>query len=56
VKRRNAAAHGALGILTLSSITDEGRYPFEKRVSRARNHAHDHSRSEAASRRTYSKS
>src|SRR5437660_6442526 len=32
VKRRNAAAHGAIGILTLSSITDEARYPFEKRV------------------------
>ena len=35
VKRRTAAAHGALGILTLSSITDEGRYPFEKRVQQS---------------------
>jgi Zn-dependent M28 family amino/carboxypeptidase len=32
VKRQNAAAHGAVGILTLSSITDEQRNPFEKRV------------------------
>lgn len=32
VKRKNAAAHGAVGILAVSSITDEERYPFEKRV------------------------
>jgi Zn-dependent M28 family amino/carboxypeptidase len=35
VKRKNAAAHGAIGILTLSSITDEARYPFEKRVQQS---------------------
>src|SRR5262249_37102553 len=35
VKRKNAAAHGALGILTVSSITDEARYPFEKRVQQS---------------------
>ena len=35
VKRRNAAAHGAVGILNLASITDEARYPFEKRVQQS---------------------
>ena len=35
VKRKNAAAHGALGVLTVSSITDEARYPFEKRVQQS---------------------
>ena len=35
VKRRNAAAHGAIGILTLSSITDEARSPFEKRAAQS---------------------
>jgi hypothetical protein len=35
VKRRNAAKHGALGILSVASITDEGRYPFEKRVQQS---------------------
>jgi len=30
VKEQIAAAHGALGIITLRSIADEGRYPFEK--------------------------
>ena len=35
VKRRNAAAHGAIGILTLSSITDEARNPFEKRAKQS---------------------
>ena len=35
VKRRNAAAHGAIGILTLSSTTDEARYPFEKRAQQS---------------------
>src|SRR5262249_54087017 len=32
VKRHIAAAHGAVGILGLSSITDEQRYSFEKRA------------------------
>ena len=31
VKRHNAAAHGAVGILTISTTTDELRNPFEKR-------------------------
>ena len=35
VKRKNAAAHGAAGILNLASITDEARYPFEKRVQQS---------------------
>src|SRR5947207_1059118 len=35
VKRRNAAAHGAVGILSLSSITDEARYPFQKRAQQS---------------------
>src|SRR5204863_8989535 len=35
VKRKNAAAHGAIGILALSSITDEVRNPFEKRVQQS---------------------
>jgi hypothetical protein len=34
-KRRNAAAHGAAGIITLSSITDEARNPFEKRAQQS---------------------
>ena len=34
-KRKNAAAHGAVGILTVSSITDEARNPFEKRVQQS---------------------
>jgi len=33
VKRRNAAAHGALGILTLSSITDEDATVRETRAA-----------------------
>jgi len=32
VKRHNAAAHGAVGILTISTTTDELRNPFEKRA------------------------
>jgi len=32
VKRHNAAAHGAVGILTISTTTDEARTPFEKRA------------------------
>lgn len=32
VKRRNAAAHGAVGMLTISTTTDEARNPFEKRA------------------------
>lgn len=32
VKRHNAAAHGAVGIITISTTTDEARNPFEKRV------------------------
>jgi Zn-dependent M28 family amino/carboxypeptidase len=35
VKRRNAAAHGAVGVLMVSSITDEERYPFEKRAQQS---------------------
>jgi len=35
VKRRNAAAHGAVGIVSLSSITDEARNPFEKRAQQS---------------------
>jgi hypothetical protein len=35
VKRRTAAAHGAIGIVSLSSITDEGRNPFEKRAQQS---------------------
>jgi hypothetical protein len=32
VKRHNAAAHGAVGIVTISTTTDEARNPFEKRA------------------------
>lgn len=32
VKRHNASAHGAVGILTISSTIDEARTPFEKRA------------------------
>lgn len=31
-KRHNAEAHGAVGMLTVSSITDEGRNPFARRA------------------------
>jgi hypothetical protein len=32
VKRHNAAAHGAVGMLTMTTATDEARNPFEKRA------------------------
>jgi hypothetical protein len=32
VKRHNAAAHGAVGMLTITSTIDEARNPFEKRA------------------------
>src|SRR5256885_11594980 len=32
LKDRNAAQHGAVGVLTLNTITDEKRQPFEKRA------------------------
>lgn len=32
VKRHNAAAHGAVGVVTISTTTDEARNPFEKRA------------------------
>jgi hypothetical protein len=32
VKRHNAAAHGAVGMLTIATATDEARNPFEKRA------------------------
>jgi len=32
LKERTAAEHGAVGVLTLNTITDEKRYPFEKRA------------------------
>lgn len=32
VKRHNAAAHGAVGMLTITTSTDEARNPFEKRA------------------------
>jgi Zn-dependent M28 family amino/carboxypeptidase len=35
LKHRSAASHGAVGVLTLSSITDEKRQPFEKRVQQS---------------------
>jgi len=35
LKEKNAAEHGAIGMLTLSTITDEKRYPFEKRVQQS---------------------
>jgi Predicted aminopeptidases len=35
VKRHNAAAHGAVGIITISTTTDEARNPFEKRAKQS---------------------
>src|SRR5213078_2244525 len=35
LKHRNAAAHGAVGVLTLNTITDEKRQPFEKRAQQS---------------------
>ncbi len=35
LKERTAAAHGAAGILILSTITDEKRHPFEKRAQQS---------------------
>jgi Zn-dependent M28 family amino/carboxypeptidase len=35
VKRKNAAAHGAIGVITVSSITDEARNPFQKRAQQS---------------------
>ena len=35
VKRHNAAAHGAVGMLTISTTTDEARNPFEKRAKQS---------------------
>lgn len=35
LKIRTAAAHGAVGILNLSTATDEKRYPFEKRAQQS---------------------
>jgi hypothetical protein len=35
VKRRNAAAHGAVGMLTISTTTDEARNPFDKRAKQS---------------------
>jgi Zn-dependent M28 family amino/carboxypeptidase len=35
VKRQNAAAHGAVGMLTISTTTDEARTPFEKRAKQS---------------------
>src|SRR5882724_1886358 len=35
VKRHNAAAHGAVGIITISTTTDEARSPFEKRAKQS---------------------
>ncbi|MEA2336970.1 MAG: hypothetical protein QOE82_977 [Thermoanaerobaculia bacterium] len=32
VKRKNAAVHGAVGMLSISTTTDEARTPFEKRA------------------------
>jgi Zn-dependent M28 family amino/carboxypeptidase len=32
VKRHNAAAHGAVGMITITAPTDEARNPFEKRA------------------------
>jgi Zn-dependent M28 family amino/carboxypeptidase len=32
VKRHNAAAHGAVGMITITTTTDEARNPFEKRA------------------------
>lgn len=35
VKRRNAASHGATGILTVNAPGDETRYPFTKRAAQS---------------------
>lgn len=35
VKRHNAAAHGAMGMITISTTTDEARNPFEKRAKQS---------------------
>jgi hypothetical protein len=35
LKTRNAAARGAVGVINISSITDEARYPFAKRAEQA---------------------
>jgi len=35
LKEKNAARHGAVGVLTLSTITDEKRSPFEKRAQQS---------------------
>ena len=35
VKRHNAAAHGAVGMITISTTTDEARNPFEKRAKQS---------------------
>ena len=35
LKDRNAAQHGAVGVLTLNTITDENRMPFEKRAQQS---------------------
>jgi hypothetical protein len=35
LKEKTAAAHGAVSVLTLNTITDEKRYPFEKRVQQS---------------------
>jgi Zn-dependent M28 family amino/carboxypeptidase len=35
VKRQNAAAHGVVGMLTISTTTDEARSPFEKRAKQS---------------------
>ena len=32
LKEKTATQHGAIGVLTLNTITDEKRYPFEKRA------------------------
>ena len=34
-KDKNAAKHGAIGVLTMLTPTDEQRYPFEKRVQQS---------------------
>ncbi len=35
LKERNAAQHGAVGLMTLNTITDEKRSPFEKRAQQS---------------------
>jgi len=35
LKERTAAQHGAVGVLTLNTITDENRMPFEKRAQQS---------------------